>query len=133
MDPISYQSRPSLSRPVVLAAFQGWTDAGEAASIALRYLEKAWNATTYATVDPEDFYDFTVRRPMVRLDEDGNRRIDWPSNTFSHAALPGTGRDVIVLNGIEPSTRWRTCAPVVIHTVTGPAGTDSGTTAESRC
>jgi len=118
MDPISYQSHPSLSRPVLIAAFQGWTDAGDAASTAVRHLEKAWNATRYASIDPEEFYDFTVRRPRVKLVDGHIRRIEWPSNTFSHARLPGADRDVILFSGEEPSTRWRTFSSAVVDLAT---------------
>jgi proteasome assembly chaperone (PAC2) family protein len=98
---------PPLRRPVLIAAFRGWNDAGEAASGAIATLMEALDATPFASVDPEEFFDFQATRPMIRFDGNGGRRIEWPENQFSWAPLPGTGRDVIVLDGTEPNLRWR--------------------------
>ena len=99
---------------VLIAAFEGWNDAGDAASLAVGYLAEAWSARRFATVDPEEFYDFTVTRPQVRIAEGSQRRIEWPSTELWAAALPSMGRDVVLLRGVEPQLKWRTfCAAVV--------------------
>ena len=114
MDPLRWETRPPLASPVLIAAFEGWNDAGEAASSAVTYLVDTWGAERFATVDPEEFYDFTVVRPQVRLDDDQVRHIDWPANALSHATIPGTGRSAILLQGIEPQLRWRTFSQTLV-------------------
>ena len=114
MDFVRWERHPRLRRPVLIAAFEGWNDAGDAASSALRFLVERWEARPFASFDPEEFYDFTVSRPQVRLDDASLRRIEWPANQFSAASVPGTGRDAIFLVGVEPQLRWRTfCGGVV--------------------
>jgi proteasome assembly chaperone (PAC2) family protein len=99
---------------VLVAAFEGWNDAADAASGAARYLKASWGARRFADIDPEDFYDFSSTRPQVRLAGGLTREIIWPSNELSAASPPGTGHDVVVLLGTEPQLRWRTfCAEVV--------------------
>src|SRR5918996_397059 len=98
---------PRLVEPVMIAAFEGWNDAGEAASTALEHLELSWDATPLASIDPEEYYDFQVTRPHVRLAEGVTRRIEWQTTRLSVAGLPGTGRHVVIVNGIEPNLRWR--------------------------
>ena len=75
MDHVLWESRPTLRRPVLLAAFEGWNDAGDAASSAVRYLRDRWQAKPFATIDPEDFFDFSSTRPQVRLNDDIAREI----------------------------------------------------------
>ncbi|HZI97247.1 MAG TPA: PAC2 family protein [Actinomycetales bacterium] len=99
---------PSLRAPVVLAAFEGWNDAGEAASGAVAHLHRVWGAQPIVAFDPETYHDFQVNRPVVRFDDDGRRRITWPTTRLSWASPPGSDRDVILVRGIEPSMRWRT-------------------------
>lgn len=111
---LRWRSQPEVSRPVVLAAFAGWNDAGDAATTATAFMAEQWKARPFADIDPEVFYDFTVTRPEVRLDLSGNRRIDWPSNEFSAAVAPPGDTSVIVLTGIEPQLRWRTFCEHVI-------------------
>ncbi len=118
MDHVLWQSRPSLRRPVLLAAFEGWNDAGDAASSAVRYLRDRWQAEPFATIDPEDFFDFSSTRPHVRLNDDLVREISWPSNELSATALPGTSRDVIVLLGTEPQLKWRTFTTELVAVAT---------------
>ncbi|MFL5927244.1 MAG: PAC2 family protein [Gaiellaceae bacterium] len=101
-------SRPALERPVLIAAFRGWNDGGQGASLAGAYLARAWSAIEFASIDPENYYDFQSTRPMVSLVDGATRRIDWPENTFMYAPLPGGGRDAIILLGVEPNLRWRT-------------------------
>src|SRR3954471_2857674 len=100
-------SQPQLERPVLIAAFRGWNDGGQGASLAGAYLARAWSAIEFASIDPENFYDFQATRPMVSLFEGYTRRIEWPENTFMSAPLPGGGHDAIILLGVEPNLRWR--------------------------
>jgi predicted ATP-grasp superfamily ATP-dependent carboligase len=97
---------PPLREPVVVAAFEGWNDAGEAASGALSHLEQVWGAGLVAELDPEEYHDFQVNRPTVTLDEDGHRLITWPTTRLYWARPAGSARDVILIRGIEPSMRW---------------------------
>ena len=83
------RGQPHLRHPVLVAGFEGWNDAGEAASFAARFLSERWDAEVFAELDPEDFFDFTATRPHVRLDEGMQREIVWPATTMSSAAVPG--------------------------------------------
>lgn len=114
MDYVRWQDRPQLRRPVLIAAFEGWNDAADAASAAARYLRDHWSAQPFATIDHEDFYDFTATRPQVRLVQGITRRIEWPETELSWAALPGASRDVVVLLGHEPQLKWRTFTAQVV-------------------
>ena len=105
---------PTLVDPVMIAAFEGWNDAGEAASTALEHLELTWDATPLASIDPEDYYDFQVTRPHVKLADGVTRRIEWQTTRLSVAQIPGTERHVVLVNGIEPNLRWRSfCAELL--------------------
>lgn len=106
---------PDVRRPVVVVAFEGWNDAGDAATAALHHLEALWSAETFATVDAEEFHDFNVTRPHVELDGHGRRRIVWPEPTFAvcrDAPVP-----LVTLTGIEPQMRWRTFTRQIVETV----------------
>jgi proteasome assembly chaperone (PAC2) family protein len=98
---------PTLVRPVVVAAFEGWNDAGEAASTALEHLELSWDASPLAAMDPDDYYDFQVTRPTVHLVDGITRRIEWPTTRLSVCRPPGADHDVVLVRGIEPNMRWR--------------------------
>jgi proteasome assembly chaperone (PAC2) family protein len=102
---LSWAERPKLDHPVLIAAFRGWNDGGEAASSAVAYLRDRWEATPLADIDPDEFLDFQVTRPTVRLEAGITRRIDWPELRFSLANV--AGRDVVLFLGIEPNVRWR--------------------------
>jgi proteasome assembly chaperone (PAC2) family protein len=91
-----------------VAAFRGWNDGAQGASLAASFLAQTWGAERFADIDPEEFYDFQAVRPHVRLEEGVTRKIDWPENVFYSAEIPGTGRDAIILLGVEPNTHWRT-------------------------
>ena len=106
-DELRITEHPQLERPVLIAAFRGWNDGGQGASLAGAYLARAWAAEEFASIDPENFYDFQATRPMVSLVDGYTRQIEWPENTFLHAPLPGGGRDAIILLGVEPNLRWR--------------------------
>ena len=101
------QDRPPLRRPVLIAAFEGWNDAGDAATGAVEHLEQAWDAHKVAALDPDDYYDFQVNRPTVSLVDGVTRRISWPTTRLSVCSPPGAGRDVVLVRGLEPNMRWR--------------------------
>ena len=113
-DELRIHDRPELTRPVLVAAFRGWNDGAQAASLAAGYLAKTWNADQFAEIDPENFFDFQATRPHVSLEEGLTRRIDWPETGFYHARPPGLDRDVVLLLGIEPNLRWRTFTELVV-------------------
>jgi proteasome assembly chaperone (PAC2) family protein len=113
-DVLRWQFRPELTRPVLVAAFEGWNDAGDAATTAVRHLVETWRANTFADIDPEEFYDFTSTRPHVRLVDGLTRKLDWPANTFSVGAADSAGANVVLLVGSEPQLKWRTfCAHII--------------------
>ncbi|QXG76141.1 PAC2 family protein [Modestobacter sp. L9-4] len=98
---------PELDDPVVVVAFEGWNDAGDAATGAVEHLELIWDATPLAALDPEDYYDFQVNRPTVSLVDGVSRRLEWPTTRISVAKPPGSDRHVVLIRGIEPNMRWR--------------------------
>ena len=106
MDSLIWERRPAFERPVIVAAFRGWNDAGRAASGAVTHLRESWEAERFASIDPEEFFDFQATRPEVRLVDGETREIEWPANELLLARAGG--RDVILLDGTEPNTRWRT-------------------------
>jgi hypothetical protein len=103
-----FDGLPVLRSPVAIAAFEGWNDAADASTAAVEHLEQLWEAREIAALDPEEYYDFQVNRPIVALAEGETLRIDWPTTRFSVASPAGTERDVLLIRGIEPSMRWRT-------------------------
>src|SRR6266508_5878785 len=107
-----------LRDPVVVAAFEGWNDAAEAATGAIDHLVEAWNAELVGAVDPEDYYDFQVNRPTVGFDGNDTggirRRITWPTTRVYVASPDGLDHDVVLVRGIEPNIRWRAfCAELL--------------------
>jgi predicted ATP-grasp superfamily ATP-dependent carboligase len=105
--------RPDLTRPVLVTAFRGWNDGGQGASLAGGYLAKTWSAARFAEIEPEGFFDFSSTRPHVSLVDGETRRLEWPDNAFYHAAIPGLGRDAVIMLGIEPNLRWNTFTGLV--------------------
>jgi predicted ATP-grasp superfamily ATP-dependent carboligase len=114
MDRVSWQDRPSLQRPVMVAAFEGWNDAADAASGAVTWLRTRWRARPVASIDPEEFFDFQVSRPQVSLVEGVTRKITWPANDVFSAHIEEVGRDVVLLSGVEPNLRWKTFCETVL-------------------
>ncbi|MFI6601094.1 PAC2 family protein [Nonomuraea sp. NPDC050536] len=105
---------PELVDPVLIAAFEGWNDAGEASSGVIAHLESAWKAEPLIALDPDDYYDFQVTRPVVEMGDGLTRSIVWPTTRLLHARPPGVERDVVLLRGIEPNMRWRSfCAEII--------------------
>jgi len=101
---------------VMLAAFEGWNDAGEAASDALHYLNKLWGGKKAASIDPDEYYDFQFTRPTIRRKATGERKIEWPSTRIFKAGIPGSNVDVVIVQGTEPSYKWRAyTAELLVH------------------
>lgn len=107
----------SLRQPTLFAAFEGWNDAGEAATGALEAMADLFEAKRFADLDPEEFFDFQVNRPTVRWDGDV-RTVEWPATVFSYARLDGP-RDAVILLGREPNTRWRTFTEAILDLARG--------------
>src|SRR5919206_1773539 len=114
-DELRMAFRPKLRRPLLVAAFRGWNDGAQGATLAGGYLAKTWSAARFAEIDPETFFDFQATRPQVSLVDGVTRRLEWPDNGFYHAEIPGARRDVVLLLGIEPNLRWRTFADLVMR------------------
>jgi proteasome assembly chaperone (PAC2) family protein len=106
--------RPALEKPVLVAAFRGWNDGGQGATLAAGFLARLWEAERFADIDPENFVDFSSTRPQVSLDEGLTRRIDWPENVFYSARVPEVGRDLVLLLGVEPNLRWRAFCGLIL-------------------
>lgn len=103
-----------LTDPVLVAAFEGWNDAGDAASTAIEHLQLSWDAKPLGEIEPDDYYDFQVTRPTVRLVDGVTRRLEWPTTRLSVCRPPGSERDVVLVYGIEPNMRWRSfCAELL--------------------
>lgn len=101
---------------VMLAAFEGWNDAGEAASDALHYLNKLWGGKKVASIDADEYYDFQFTRPTIRRTPSGERKIKWPSTRIHKASVPDSNVDVIFVQGTEPSYKWRAyTAELLVH------------------
>jgi len=105
---------PALRAPVMIIAFGGWNDAGEAATGAASHLLGTWSASLIAQVDPEDFYDFQVNRPMVSIDDSKFRKLTWPTTETFGIATPQYDFDLVVVKGIEPSMKWKTFAANIL-------------------
>jgi predicted ATP-grasp superfamily ATP-dependent carboligase len=115
MSELIVSSRPELRRPVLVAAFRGWNDGGQGATLGGGYLARQWGAESFAEIDPENFYDFQAVRPQVSLEEGLTRKLEWPANTFLHAPIPDLDRDAVILLGVEPNLRWKTYSRLVLE------------------
>ena len=112
--------RPVLRRPVLLAAFAGWNDAGDAATAAVDHVAQVWSARPVVELDPDDYYAYTDTRPTVSLvdgPEVQRRTITWPSTTVSVCSPPGADRDVVLIRGVEPNLRWRGFCQLLVEVV----------------
>jgi proteasome assembly chaperone (PAC2) family protein len=103
---LQFESKPALRQPHLVVAWAGWNDAGEAASSAARYLTATMGGEPFASIDPEEFYDFTEARPLARYRQ-SEREIIWPSTDFYAVRLPSREHDLILAVGIEPNFRWK--------------------------
>ena len=114
MQPLQWEYRPDgLRAPALICAFKGWNDAADAASSAITFVAGALGARRFATIDPEEFYDFQSTRPQVKLVDGHARRIEWPDVELFEARVPRAPRDLVLLVGHEPSFRWRTFSRVI--------------------
>ena len=104
---IEFEGLPELVDPVLVAAFEGWNDAGDAATGVITHLIDAWNAQPLADLDSEEYYDYQVNRPLVTVDDLGVRQISWPTTSMYVARLPLSPRDVVLVHGIEPNMKWQ--------------------------
>jgi proteasome assembly chaperone (PAC2) family protein len=115
MQPLQWEHRPDgLRAPALICAFKGWNDAADAASSAISYVGTALDAHRFATIDPEEFYDFQATRPRVKMVEGQTREIVWPAVELFAARVPRAPRDLILLTGSEPSFRWQTFCKIVV-------------------
>ncbi len=115
MQPLQWERRPDgLRAPAIVCAFKGWNDAGDAASTAVQFVGTSLGAARFASIDPEEFYDFQSTRPQVRVDEQGVREITWPAVEVFEARVPRAPRDLVLIVGHEPSMRWRTFSQLII-------------------
>ena len=117
MQPLIWDRRPSgLRTPVMVCAFEGWNDAGDAASTAVAFMNRALAAERFARVDSEELYDFQANRPRIRLSErEGRREIEWPSVEMYAAQVPASRRDLVLVQGVEPSLRWRSFSALIVE------------------
>ena len=104
---------PELRKPTFIAAFRGWNDAGESATVAVRHLVEGWDAKQFAEIDPEEFFDFTVTRPQIRVTEEGQRDLRWPRNRFYYYTNDSGEEDIVLFIGTEPHLRWRTFSETI--------------------
>lgn len=116
-DPVNVETRPDLRHPVLILSFAGWSDAGSSATSAVRFLTEQSIAAKFASIDPEDFYDFSIQRPVVRLTEGTHREIQWPSYDFYYGAGIGVERDFVFGIGAEPHLRWRAFTDLILRLV----------------
>ena len=100
--------KPDVQLKYLIMAFAGWADAGEAATNTVKYIRRSLSARKFAEIDPEEFYDFTQTRPYSVRTKEGLRRVNWPTNEFAWAVIPGTDDGVMFYLGVEPNLRWRT-------------------------
>ena len=115
MDHVTWEGDPpELRSPVLVCAFAGWNDAASAASTALEAVASGLDSQVVARLDPEEFYDFQVNRPTIRLVEGRTRQIDWPANTLIAARAAGAERDLVLMSGVEPNLRWRTYSTAIL-------------------
>lgn len=99
----------------MVCAFQGWNDAGDAASSAVSFMSSALGASRFARLDTEEFYDFQANRPRISIGEEGTREIEWPGVEISAASVPRAPRDLVFVQGVEPSLRWRTFSSLIVE------------------
>jgi proteasome assembly chaperone (PAC2) family protein len=115
MQPLQWEHRPDgLRAPALVCAFKGWNDAADAASSALSFIAGSLGAQRFATIDPEEFYDFQATRPQVKMVEGRTREIVWPAVELFEARVPRAPRDLILLTGSEPSFRWRAFTGLIV-------------------
>ncbi len=115
MELLEVHEVPSLRSPILITAFAGWNDAAQAATSAVRFLIRQWSARPFASIDPEELFDFTSTRPHVHLDANDQRELEWPANRFFYHTDPHLERDVVLLLGTEPHLKWRAFTQAVLE------------------
>jgi proteasome assembly chaperone (PAC2) family protein len=116
MQPLIWDRRPDgLRAPAMVCAFQGWNDAGDAASSAVSFLASSLQARRFARIDSEEFYDFQTNRPSVQFNDENEREIVWPAVEVLEASAPRAPRDLVLVQGVEPSLRWRTFTAHIVE------------------
>jgi predicted ATP-grasp superfamily ATP-dependent carboligase len=114
MDSLRWDRKPELRKPLLVCAFKGWNDAADSATTALEFIGRKWDASRFAAIDPEEFFDFQVTRPTVHLTEGRTREISWPEPVLFSGTIADADRDVVLLTGAEPNLHWKTfCATVI--------------------
>ena len=114
MDDVEFHCEPPSNVPTMVVAFGGWIDAGEAVTDAMRYLVRQLSASPLASIDPEEFFDFTKVRPVVRLTAEGQRTIRWPRSAFWTWQPPAGRAGLLLFRGMEPQRRWRAYAQLLL-------------------
>lgn len=117
MGNVIYHQQPSLQRPTVVAAMGGWPDAQTGGSGAVKYLIRKLSAEKFAELDPEEFYQFTRRRPIARIGPDGRRILRWPSNNFYQCKVEATSQEFVFFVGIEPQLKWKTYTAALMEVI----------------
>jgi proteasome assembly chaperone (PAC2) family protein len=116
MQPLIWDRRPDgLRAPAMVCAFQGWNDAGDAASSAVSFLASSLQARRFARIDSEEFYDFQTNRPSVQFNDENEREIVWPAVEVLEASAPRAPRDLVLVQGVEPSLRWRSFTAHIVE------------------
>ena len=117
MSYINIHERPETEFEYLIMAFAGWPDAGESATASIKYLMRRLEATKFAEIDPEEFYDFTQERPRSSRTRDGRRRVHWPANEFSYWVPPedGSAKGALFFVGVEPNLKWRTFSETIAN------------------
>ena len=122
MQPLIWDRRPDgLRAPAMVCAFQGWNDAGDAASSAVSFLASTLHASRFAQIDSEEFYDFQANRPNIQLTDGQTREIVWPTVEVFEARAPRAPRDLVIVQGVEPSLRWRAFSAHLVELAEAPA------------
>ncbi|MHB1807788.1 MAG: PAC2 family protein [Solirubrobacteraceae bacterium] len=115
MQPLIWDRRPDgLRAPAMICAFEGWNDAGDAASGAVSFLAAEFGAERFAQVEIEEFYDFQSSRPRIELGDENERSITWPSVEVLEARAPRAPRDLVLVQGVEPSLKWRSFSSLIV-------------------
>ncbi len=114
MDHVRWTNEPRLRAPVLICAFAGWNDAAEASTLVFRHLAESWGARPFASIDAEEFFDFSEVRPQVRLSGGVTREVLWPHTEILAAPVPGSANDAVMIVGIEPQLRWRAYTEQVV-------------------
>ena len=113
MSYLTIHHQPQVPLDYLVLAFGGWADAGDAATTAIKFIQRKLGAKKFAEIDPEEFYDFAQTRPHSSRTRDGRRRLHWPANNFSYWTAPDSGKGAMVFLGVEPNLKWRTFSQTI--------------------